>query len=94
MAREYWWVITRDLIEDGRRVGTVGPRGASKTPPDDDLGRTFRMLDDDGEVYYHGTIIGDFEGFEPLDDFGMPNAGCTAIEYMEHRDGRNVWVRL
>jgi hypothetical protein len=39
------------------------------------------MYDDDGKLYYAGTIWGDYDGFEPLDDFGMPNAGCTSIEY-------------
>jgi hypothetical protein len=43
----------------------------------------FRMLDDDGELYYTGAVlIGDEEDAElkPLDDFGKPNAGATTIE--------------
>ena len=43
-------------------------------------GDKFELFDDDGELYYVGRIIGDFEGFEPLDDFGTPNAGCTRID--------------
>ena len=39
------------------------------------------MKDDDGETYYEGEIYGDFTGFEPLDNYGMPNAGCTSIWY-------------
>lgn len=46
----------------------------------------FRMFDDDGELYYEGLLTGTFDGLEPLDDFGMPNAGCTSIEVFE--DGR------
>jgi|TARA_R100001530_G_scaffold110783_3_gene78010 hypothetical protein len=38
------------------------------------------MFDDDGVLYYAGLIWGDYDGFEPLDDFGMPNAGCTEIQ--------------
>ncbi len=26
-------------------------------------------------------IYGAYSGFEPLDDFCMPNAGCTGIKY-------------
>ena len=40
----------------------------------------FRMLDDDGELYYRGLLVGDFGGLEPLDDFGAPNSGCTELQ--------------
>jgi len=42
---------------------------------------TFALYDDDEVLYYKGIIVGDYDGFEPLDDFGMPNAGCTGIKY-------------
>lgn len=47
----------------------------------------FRMYDDDGELYYEGySNDSDSEkAFEPLDHFGMPNAGCTEIRYWEQR---------
>ena len=52
----------------------------------------FHMMDDDGEIYYGGLIQGtDYLGFEPLDDFGMPNAGCTEIHYI-NADGE--WEQL
>lgn len=51
----------------------------------------FKMLDDDGELYYTGVLAyrTSVEGEEhvvagPLTDFGMPNAGCTSIEYTRH----------
>lgn len=54
-------------------------------------GVKFRMFDDDGEVYYSGRVVaadGDYTSEEvcagPLDDFGMPNAGCTHIRYRGH----------
>lgn len=47
----------------------------------------FIMEDCDGEVYYRGKIAGEFDGFEPLDDFGMPNAGCTDIKYWDEKNG-------
>jgi hypothetical protein len=47
----------------------------------------FRILDDDGELYYTGrqafidpdTADEDAE-FGPLNDFGMPNAGATELQ--------------
>lgn len=58
-------------------------------------GHPFRLLDDDETVYYEGRILiaGDNDlnelgggGFEPLDEFGMPDSGCTLIEY-KNADG-------
>ena len=83
-------------------VGVVGPRGASmssqeiKDHPDSVY---FQMGDDDGTLYYDGYMLhGDkicsltneaeeSDGFEPLDDFGEPNAGCTWIKY-RGKDGK------
>jgi hypothetical protein len=87
----YAWRIDKDFIPDGdasegtnfNAKGVTGPRDAS-----DDLialldkghGDRFRMYDDDGGLYYGGRIVGEYDGFEPLDDFGMPNAGATEIK--------------
>ena len=79
----YTWKITQDYIFDGEATGTTGPANATEITANE---AKFRMLDDDGEVYYHGKIYGDYDGFEPLDDFGMPHAGCTTIEY-KNADG-------
>lgn len=77
------WLITRDIIEEGKNDGRMGPSSIS----DDSIqaltngeGFAFRMLDDDSELYYEGrcTIK---DSFQPLDNFGMPNAGCTMIQY-------------
>ena len=82
----YGWIITHDLIEFGLDRGTTGPRSI----PDDILerlkkgdGKKFTLHDDDGELCYKGRYIGpeDESMFGPLDDFGMPNAGCTEIRY-------------
>jgi len=77
MSSVYNWEITRDYINHGAETGLEGPRNltphtANKTE--------FQMYDGDGELYYAGTIWGDFEGFEPLDDFGTPSAGCIEIK--------------
>ena len=91
MNSKYVWVITDDYIDGSKAVGLVGPRGVPKgATVDKNEGQAFRLKDDDGEVYYHGRIKGDYSGFEPLTDFGMPYAGCTTVEL---REG-SKWVRL
>ena len=78
------FVITKDF---GSKVEIVGPGNATLTA-DQILNhleaQKFRMLDDDGEVDYYGYFLGEDE-FEPLDCYGLPNAGCTSIQY--RRDG-------
>jgi len=75
----YTWTITRDHVGTDA-AGTVGPWNADESLLTVNVDR-FRMKDDDGTVYYEGMIGGNHYGFEPLHDFGMPNAGCTTIEY-------------
>ena len=85
------WIITKDLI-DTDAVGVFGPRGVSETAVSAlkaGDGFKFRMLDDDGEVYYRG-LSDEPDTFDPLDDFGTPNAGCTDIQY----SGRGGWTSL
>jgi hypothetical protein len=91
----YAWIITRDHFAvgdtDDNDIGVIGPRGATVEQISAlraGAGRHFRMYDDDGEHYYDGRIVGvgtgrnlSDEAFGPLDDFGMPNAGCTEIRY-------------
>ena len=77
----YRWIITEDHIPDAERsdAGTEGP-GAWTPIAEDCNPAKFEMLDDDGQLYYTGMIYGEYTGFEPLDDFGTPNAGCTSIK--------------
>ena len=92
------WTITKDNIAEPiarpgtncNAVGIVGgSRGARLTAqqiiehPD---AKRFRMLDDDGEIYYEGFLVGD--EFAPLDNFGEPNAGCTSIQVQEN----GAWI--
>jgi hypothetical protein len=42
----------------------------------------FRLFDDDDILYYEGYSVDD-SSFDPLDDFGTPNAGATYIKYFE-----------
>ena len=83
----YAWIVTADHIFDPEFdtrpvVGVMGPSTAPEAlieGPQAGAGEPFSMYDDDGEHYYDGRIIGDFEGLEPLDDFGAPYAGATEI---------------
>ena len=93
------FIITRDVIDNGDAVGTVGPRSASQQ---DEArlkageGVPFRLLDDDREVYYYGRRLEESDADEwydgepelaPLDCFGTPNAGCT-IQQEKDADGQ------
>ena len=84
----YIWHVTYDHLED-KVINIVGPYDADEKELVK-CTRVFRMFDDDGVLYYEGVMSDDCEGFEPLDDFGMPNAGCTEIRLLE--DGK--WVTL
>ena len=73
------WVITQDcgVVNDcenatAEQIKLLAEKGFTEK---------FKMLDDDGELYYIGQAKPGAD-FEPLDDFGMPNAGCTEIQYM------------
>ncbi len=98
----YGWIITRDfLFEENEKhpiegipnkseVGIIGGHDTKFTKEELlSKGVSFRMKDDDGELYYEGKLLGG-SGFEPLDDFGLPNAGCTSIWIKENRK----WVEL
>lgn len=105
------WMITKDKIAEESDIaenpeggcnayakGLTGPRTAT----DADIarlkageGKRFRMLDDDGEIYYYGRqletsectleyeegFFGQDSEFAPLENFGTPNAGCTEIQF-------------
>jgi hypothetical protein len=73
---KYYWKITKvhlDSLKD-----EVGVDSGDATI--NEKSARFSMYDDDDNCYYEGMIYGNYDGFEPLDDFGMPNAGCTYIK--------------
>ena len=84
------WIIDKDHMADPsvtppsnmNAVGMMGPSdGDQSLIVEGAKHEKFRMYDDDDELYYEGRIFGDYEGFEPLDDFGTPNAGAVHIKY-------------
>jgi len=78
------WHITEDKIDGCEAVGQWNSRTLDTLEEVEAKCKwKFRLLDDDGEVYYVG-YSGNSSSFSPLDDFGMPNAGCTDIQYFEN----------
>jgi len=86
------WAVTRDHLENkdvfvwnGRESKEEIERALKSSNA-----MKFRMFDDDHELYYSGKMISKngsspFESediFGPLDDYGMPNAGCTQLEVL------------
>lgn len=106
------WVIDRDYVNDphdsvcsrvgyGQRAEGVGSfmsveveRGLSIGDVADPV--RFRLMDDDGEAYYGGSMRRDWlDGeeewaFAPL-VFGTADAGATELQY---RDDSGQWVTL
>ena len=90
----YTWIVTRDSVlgDSSDTVGMVGPAGASQREAFDvviTVGERFRMSSRTGQVKFVGYILGEFEGSEPLLDFGFQN-GCDTVEY----DCGGEWISL
>jgi hypothetical protein len=95
------WKIDRDYIAEGdepSRVGTTGDLWGDgvfdpiQPLPADPLPLIrFRLLDDDGEVYYGGVLHDDDECLNQAEAsrFGTDDAGAIWIEVK--RDGK--WVQ-
>jgi len=90
----YAWLVTQGISVESTAtsLGRLGPPGAAKRftiPRVLTTGEPFRLLDREGKVRFNGRIAGEYQGVEPVVDFGMDH-GCFLIEYQ--RGGR--WVRV
>jgi hypothetical protein len=80
------WIVTRDFLES-RPVSIIGPGGVSPCVAAQlraGAGERFKLFDSDGVLYFSGRAIHDGScgtQFAPLDDFGAPHSGCTAVAY-------------
>ena len=94
----YGWIIDDDKVTSGGPGdrddnGTMGPGAIT---PDHQAalkageGEKWKAYDDDGEHYYTGRIVGEYDGFEPLEDFAMPNAGAVEIKYLHDGQWRSL----
>jgi len=87
----YGWFIYESYVEEGcwnprtdvttsKAIEVVGPCGCSdenEAKLKSGEGTEFELYDDDQNLYYKGRLIGDFDGLEPCDDYGTPNAGAV-----------------
>ncbi len=85
-AATYGWIIDEDIIEDGRANGIAGPAMGLEVHPGE--GEPFKIYDGDHILYATGRIVGDYSGFEPVDDFAQANWGAPFIQYM---DASGAW---
>ena len=106
------WIITVDHVadEEDRKarpeggsnlhaVNLIGPRTASERDEERlkaGEGIEFRLLDDDGELYYEGRRLEESDADEgymgenelaPLDNFGTPNAGAVT-QQEKNKEGK------
>ena len=84
----YRWIITKDHFDgnaEGNAVGVEGPSGCDSNLKDNP--QHFSLWDDDRECYAEGMLYSTDDDhnyadslFAPLDNFGTPNWGCSAIK--------------
>lgn len=88
IVNESDFVITHTWIAEGkhgRMTRYVRVFGDTEESVLRRMGHQFRLLDDDGNVYFHGRS-GDDSSFEPL-DWATPLYGCTEIQYRNEETG-------
>jgi hypothetical protein len=86
------WIITTDFIEPSNNRRGEWLYASPRFPGNftvANLPIEFRLYDGDGNLYYEGRMQN--EDFDPLDDFGGPNAGCTEIKT---RSAGGAWTTL
>lgn len=74
----YYWEITEDHIHQPEEETAVGVSGGE----DDYRGvnrARFELYDDDDILYFVGYIYGEYDGFEPKDDYGI-DFGVTGVK--------------
>lgn len=96
--------VTRDFIKDEGTNGRVGTESIEPTNPiqlkfaqmDNNLDQynynggdiKVRLLDDDGNVYYHGLVDNNELSFELFLEWGASDAGCTSLDI--HMDAYKI----
>jgi len=82
------WAMTTNFIdgqtkEDGNKAVSFDYEEGRQLP------YTFRIYDDDGELYFEGKSDDNEseDAFSPLDEYAMPNYGATEIHY-KNKTGR------
>jgi len=87
----YGWIVTDCPVEPSQQ-GITGPHDNTFSREQMVLrGQQWKVFDDDREFYAEGFIAGDYNGFEPLDDWAGPSLGAVTIKY-KNPDGE--WESL
>ena len=87
--KPWGWIIDVDHDADpgkppGTNANAVGVKGPGHYKGDgSECTRKFRMYTDDNELIYEGRA--NAVSFDPLDDFGEPNYGCTRIDFQNEK---------
>lgn len=85
------WVIDRDYINGGEGDSVPSRVGVSRGTVDPKDRVRFRLLDDDGEVYYGGWLTEAEDGESAgssLWDFGARDGGTTDLQV---RNAAGAW---
>lgn len=87
------WIITKDKVDDGMSKGRKS-RDFDEAKWKEAKKTKFRLLDDDGGIYFYGEYDGvdedEDKAFAPLDEWGKA-FGCTDLQYRSE-DGK--WKTL
>jgi len=79
MKPKYAWCITHNHLKD-EDCEIIGPEKAPARLLSM-VGKRFKLYDEEGELYFSGSLHGQYTGHEPIDDFGQPQYGCTEIRF-------------
>ena len=81
---KYYWVCTRDRLAEAESTVKIrshkGYHCGNATLAGTKPSAHWSVWDADGECYASGMIYGDFDGFEPQDDFFGPSMGTVSTK--------------
>jgi len=89
---KYGWMLKLSDELGGQEI--YGPSALSRELNNELLvgnGAEFKVYDNDDILCGIGRIVGDYEGFEPMDDYATPSLGCTKIQYKQLN---GMWMTL
>ena len=87
---KYAWVIDYEIYQNVGDTKITGPNGLSQkhfNSLNKGEGQEFQIFDADDILNCIGRIVGEYDGFEPLDDYATPSLGATTIKYKNETGG-------
>jgi hypothetical protein len=86
------WRITKDKVDEGLSVGRTS-HDFNQEAWEKAVKTKFRLLDDDGHIYFYGEYDGvnesEQKAFAPLDQWGEA-FGCTELQYKENGEWKTL----